>query len=107
MISQETIQKAVELLRKAANPVKIILFGSYARGDVTEASDLDLLVIEKEVKARRMEMVRLNRVLRPLRIPVDIIVMSEDQINDWGHLPGTVLYEALLEGRVVYEKETT
>jgi hypothetical protein len=54
-----------------------------------------------------MEMVRLNRVLRPLRIPVDIIVMSEDQINDWGHLPGTVLYEALLEGRVVYEKETT
>jgi predicted nucleotidyltransferase len=47
MISEKTIQEAVELLRKAANPVRIILFGSYARGDITEESDLDFLVIEK------------------------------------------------------------
>ena len=46
MISEKTIQEAVELLIKAANPVRIILFGSYARGDVTEESDLDFLVIE-------------------------------------------------------------
>ena len=105
MIQESTIQKAVDLLKEAANPVKIILFGSYARGEPKKDSDLDFLVIEKELKARRMEMVRLNRVLRPLRIPVDILVMSEAQVNDWGHLPGTVLYEALLEGRVVYEKE--
>lgn len=107
MISESTIKKAVRLLVEAASPVRIILFGSYARGNVGENSDIDFLVIEKEVKARMMEMVRLNRVLRPLRIPVDIIVMSEDQINDWGHLPGTVLYEALMEGKVVYEKEAT
>ncbi|MCD4712259.1 MAG: nucleotidyltransferase domain-containing protein, partial [Clostridiales bacterium] len=41
MISQKTIQEAVELLRKAAKPVRIILFGSYARGDSKESSDLD------------------------------------------------------------------
>ncbi len=48
MIPQRTIQEAVERLRKAANPVRIILFGSYARGDMKETSDLDFLVVEKK-----------------------------------------------------------
>lgn len=73
VIPKSTIQKAVELLKDAANPVKIILFGSYARGGISENSDLDFLVVEKEVKDRRMEMVRLSDVLRPLRIPVDVL----------------------------------
>jgi predicted nucleotidyltransferase len=104
MIPEETIQEAVRLLKKAANPVKIILFSLYARGDVTEASDLDFLVIEKELKARRMEMVRLSDVLRPLRIPVDVLVASEKVFNEWADTPGTVLYEAVREGKVLYEK---
>jgi predicted nucleotidyltransferase len=58
VISHKAVQKSVELLKKAADHVKIILFGSYARGDITEDSDLDFLIIEKEVKARRMEMAR-------------------------------------------------
>ena len=102
MISEKTIQEAVELLRKAANPVRIILFGSYARGDVTEESDLDFLVIEKELKGRRMETVRLRDVLSPLRIPVDVLVISEKTYQDWKDLPGTVIYEAGLEGRIIY-----
>ena len=102
MISEKTIQEAVELLIKAANPVRIILFGSYARGDVTEESDLDFLVIEKELKGRRMETVRLRDVLSPLRIPVDVLVISEKTYQEWKDLPGTVIYEAGLEGRIVY-----
>jgi len=102
MISEKTILEAVELLRKTANPVRIILFGSYARGDITEESDLDFLVIEKELKARRMEIVRLRDVLSPLRIPVDVLVISEKTYQDWKDAPGTVIYEAALEGKVVY-----
>lgn len=102
MISEKTIQEAVELLRKAANPIKIVLFGSYARGDYTKESDLDFLVIEKELKARRMETVRLRDVLSPLRIPVDVLVISEKTYQEWKDLPGTVIYEAELEGRIVY-----
>ncbi|KAF5428868.1 putative nucleotidyltransferase [Candidatus Methanomarinus sp.] len=102
MISEKTIQEAVELLRKAANPVRIILFGSYARGDITEESDLDFLVIEKKLKACRMETVRLRDTLSPLRIPVDVLVISEKTYQEWKDLPGTVIYEAGLEGRIVY-----
>ncbi|MFZ3383550.1 MAG: nucleotidyltransferase domain-containing protein [Candidatus Methanoperedens sp.] len=102
MISQRTIREAVELLRKAANPVRIILFGSYARGDMNETSDLDFLVVEKEIKARRMETVHLRDMLSPLRIPVDVLVVSEKSYNEWKDTPGTVIYEAAIEGKVVY-----
>ncbi len=103
MISEETIRGAVDLLKEAANPVKIILFGSYASGHPSAESDLDFLVIESEIQDRRAEMVRLRRAVRQLRIPVDVMVVCEQDVQDWGHLPGTSLYPALKEGRVLYE----
>ena len=47
-------------------------------------------------------MVRLRDVLSPLRIPVDVLVISEKTYEEWKDTPGTVIYEAALEGRVVY-----
>ncbi|MBN2488709.1 MAG: nucleotidyltransferase domain-containing protein [Methanosarcinaceae archaeon] len=103
MITNSTIKEAVKRLKEAASPAKIILFGSYARGEAHEDSDLDFLVIEYSVADPRYEMVRLRDVLRPMRLPVDIIVTSVDKIRDWGSLPGTILYEAIEEGIVLYE----
>jgi len=103
MITSSTIQEAAKRLKEAASPAKIILFGSYARGDASEDSDLDFLVIEYSVANPRSEMVRLRDVLRPMRLPVDIIVTSVDNIREWGDLPGTILYEAIEEGIVLYE----
>ncbi|NIA03115.1 MAG: nucleotidyltransferase domain-containing protein [Nitrospirae bacterium] len=102
MISNKTIQEAVELLIKAANPTRIILFGSYGRGNTNEHSDLDFLIVKKELKARRLETVRLRDLLSPLRIPVDVIVISDKTYQDWKDAPCTVIYEATQEGRVVY-----
>lgn len=48
-------------------------------------------------------MVRLRRVLSPLRIPVDILVTTESVFKEWSDTPGTVLYEATREGTVLYE----
>lgn len=70
-VTSEKIQEAVRRLVEAARPTKIILFGSRARGDARPDSDLDLLVIQPEVKDRVAEMVRLNRVLRGLILPVN------------------------------------
>jgi len=103
MISQQTINQAVQLLIAAAHPVKIILFGSHARGEASEDSDLDFLVILPALDSKHQEMVRLRRVLRPLRIPVDVLVASKEEVDEWGHLPSTTLYWALTEGRVVHE----
>jgi predicted nucleotidyltransferase len=102
MITQSQIAAVVERLADAAQPERILLFGSHARGDARQESDLDLLVIETEVADRAAEMVRLRRLVRPLRIPVDILVYSHGEVNRWGNQPGSALYWALREGKVVY-----
>ncbi len=102
MISGELLQAAVRTLAEGARPQRIILFGSHARGDANDDSDLDLLVIEDEVPDRAREMVRLRRLLRPLRVPADILVYSADEVARWGNQSGSALYWALREGQVVY-----
>jgi predicted nucleotidyltransferase len=103
MVSQQQIDQAVHILAQAVRPVKIILFGSYARGDARHDSDVDFLVVESSVPNRRSEMARLRNMLRPLRIPVDVIVASEAELREWSHLPGHVLYWALKEGKELHE----
>jgi predicted nucleotidyltransferase len=102
MIQAEQIQQAVAALAQAASPNKIVLFGSHARGDARDDSDLDLLVIEPTVMNRAEEMVRLRRVLNPLKISVDVIVASEADVACYSDQPGHLLYWAIREGRVVY-----
>ena len=97
------IAAAVETLAKATpDAEQIVLFGSHARGDADAQSDLDLLVIESTVEDRAREMVRLRRALRPLRLPVDVLVYSRAEVDQWGQQPGTALYWALKEGKVMH-----
>lgn len=103
MISEHTIQQAVDRLVNAANPSKVILFGSYARGDANENSELDLMVIERELPNKFEEMIRLKQALRSLHIPVDVLVYSEEYVQEWGQLLGSALFWALQEGEVLHE----
>ena len=100
MVDDNTIARAVSvLLQHAAPGSKVILFGSHARGEAGPDSDVDFLVVEPRVTSRREEMVRLRDALRPLRIPVDVLVASTTTFQAWADTPGTVFYEAHHEGR--------
>ncbi len=66
----------VRLLVEACRPAKIILFGSNATGTDDAGSDLDILVVKDEVENRAKEVVRLNQVLSPLRLPIDLLVVD-------------------------------
>jgi predicted nucleotidyltransferase len=103
MISDETIQKAARLLGDAAKPARVVLFGSYARGEPREDSDVDFLVVEPAMKNRLKEIVRLRQVLRPFRIPVDILVYTEEEVRKRKDWCSGALYWALREGKVLYD----
>lgn len=103
MISPDVIAEAVRLLVADGRPTRVIVFGSHTRGDAREDSDLDLLVVLPEVDGRLAEMVRLRKLLRPLRILADVLVYSEEQMAERGGVPGTVAFEALREGLVMHD----
>lgn len=104
MITEEAIQRAASILAETARaPAKVILFGSYVRGDAGPHSDLDFLVIERQVDSRSEEMVRLRRALPFLGVGIDVIVVTEDYAEYWGDTRGTVVHAALSEGKVIAE----
>ena len=107
MIDEKTIRKAVELLQQAAPGATIIVFGSCARGETNEDSDLDVLVVEPTVTDQWDEMVRLRDALSPLRIPADVLVVSQKTFDYWADTPNTLVYEAAREGRVFHAIERT
>jgi predicted nucleotidyltransferase len=101
-VSDETlIAEAGRRLSKAAPHARVILFGSHARGEAQPGSDLDLLVVEPELKSRRAEFVRLREALGAMGVPIDLIVVSADHAERWGPVPGTLMHEALRDGRVI------
>jgi uncharacterized protein len=103
MTTDEMLSTATRLLVEAAAPLRIILFGSHARGEAHASSDLDLLVVLPAVASRRRETARLLALLARNRIRADVVVTSAEFFAAWRDVPGTVLFDAAREGKVVYE----
>jgi predicted nucleotidyltransferase len=102
MASSETIQRIGEALAKAAgSSASVILFGSHARGEARPDSDIDFLVIEPAVADRQTEWNRLRRVLGDVEVPVDIVVLDKALAARRAKVPGTMVYHALRDGRVI------
>jgi uncharacterized protein len=99
----QKIDEAVRRIVAAAHPVRVILFGSLARGDARPDSDVDLLVIEQHVPDRYAEMLRLNQALRGLLLAVDVLVIGQKDFEQWSQTPGSVYRAAWREGKVIYE----
>ena len=91
-------------IRQVSDPDKIILFGSYARGEAGQHSDMDLMVIKNRMASVLAETKKIYRALANLAVPIDIVVVSQEYLEQYGKLIGTVLYPALKEGIILYER---
>ncbi|HTT96158.1 MAG TPA: nucleotidyltransferase domain-containing protein [Solirubrobacterales bacterium] len=100
-ITDELIAEAARRLAAAAPDAQIILFGSHARGDADEHSDLDFLVIEPEVESWGEESIRLRRQLHGLCVAADVIVVSRGYAEKWRDTRGDIVHAALGEGKVL------
>ncbi len=101
----KTLPQAVKKIAETLKPEKIILFGSYAYGNPTPDSDVDLLVVMKTRKSAKECRLAVSRLLRPRQFPVDIIVKTpkeiEYAINNKGNF---FVQEIVKKGKVLYEK---
>jgi len=98
------LQKAVDIIVKVADPDRIILFGSQARGDNKEDSDYDLLVLKKGVEKRRKLAQEIYLNFENIGAPVDVIVADLDKYEELKKDPYLIYIEADKDGKVVYEK---
>lgn len=98
------IQVMVDRIIQRFDPLRIVIFGSRARGTATDESDVDLLVVFSELANKRRTAVEIRRTLNDLPVSKDIIVTTPDEIARRGHLVGSALLPALLEGKVLYEQ---
>ena len=99
------LSEVVDRIVQKFHPEKIILFGSWARGEAREDSDLDLLVVLSKVEHKRKAAIEVLRALNGLPISKDVIVTTPQEIESRGKTIGYVLRPALEEGKVVYEPE--
>jgi predicted nucleotidyltransferase len=95
---------AVERIVRGFNPLRIILFGSWARGEARADSDLDLLVVLPQVENKRRATVEILRALNGLPLSKDVVVTTPEEIAARGAVIGQVLRPALQEGKVIYER---
>lgn len=102
MVDEKTIQQVVERVVVAARPSRIILFGSYGRGDAKKGSDLDLMVVLPTVTDRYGEMIRLHKAVGNVGVGVDLLVYSDAEFERRSRVPGTVLHSARKEGQQLY-----
>lgn len=103
--AREWLPAIVSDIVEAFRPVRIIAFGSLARGTEGPDSDIDLLVVVDRVslyEKRKLRSAIRHVVSAPT--PLDIHVSDPEEIGRRGHLRGSILYPALREGLVVYER---
>ena len=106
-----TITATPEILEEITNrlvarfdPVRIILFGSQARGDARAHSDVDILVVLPNGADKLRAMADALNTLGGLGISKDVVVATPEDIADHGDLVGSVLRPALREGKVLYDR---
>lgn len=102
VITQDQINDIVNIIVKNINPEKVILFGSYAYGEPKEDSDLDLLIIKDtdDDKYRRTREIR--KFLRGTKIPIDVVVYTKAEIEDWKDTKSAFITQVIQNGRILY-----
>ena len=96
------IDDVIARIVRVAEPDRIILFGSAARRETPPHGDLDFLVVKRGVTSRRRLAQSIYRALIGVGVPVDVIVVTPEDIEQFKDGVATIIGPALREGREVY-----
>jgi len=103
-MNQDLVTDIVRRIVETAQPEKIILFGSRARGDARPDSDFDILVIKESEEPRYRRSVPLYVALADLPAEVEVMVYTPDEVEEWRQVPQAFITTAVREGTTIYER---
>ena len=98
------IDKIVALIVSLVSPEQVVLFGSYARGEITKKSDIDLLIIKKNLKSER----EINNLLyraffdNDIDVPIDLISIDYDKYKELNNKIGYIYKTIKEQGVILY-----
>jgi len=101
---ESAVRQAVDRIAARFHPDKIILFGSRARGQWGPDSDADLLIVMSVKGSKRQQAVQIDLALQGIPIPIDLIVVTPEEVEKYRDSIGTIIREAVREGKVLYER---
>ena len=105
-LTYDLINYIVDKIVCAIQPEKILIFGSYARGDSDQDSDLDLLVIKDSQQKNREIRREIDGLLTGRRFGIDIIVRKPEEVTE--NLKDNnpfYLHHIFKDGKVLYERK--
>lgn len=101
-VSQSILNNLVQQIVDQAHPLQIILFGSAARGEMRQGSDIDLLVIMPDGTHRRRAAQALYRAIKNIRTPFDLIVTTPSDLHKNQGNSGLIYQSILSDGKPIY-----
>ena len=103
-VTDAKIRQAIQKIVDAVQPEKIILFGSFAYGQPTLDSDVDLLVIMESGQSVHARAAQISEILYPRPFPVDILVRTPAEVAERVALGDCFFREIMAKGQVLYER---
>jgi uncharacterized protein len=103
-LTDALLQEVVRRILSVGFPLKIVLFGSMARGNARPDSDLDLLIIEDSDLPRYKRAARYLRALVGLFPEKDVVGWTPDEVQEWAEVPHAFITTALREGKTLYAR---
>jgi predicted nucleotidyltransferase len=103
-LNDDIIRDIVRRIVDAAQPEKVILFGSQARGDAQPNSDFDVLVIKPSDEPRYRRSIPLYVALADLPVEVEVIVYTPEEVDEWSQVPQAFVTTVVREGTTIYER---
>jgi len=103
-VQPRVLEEAVRRIVDEADPERIILFGSGARGELRPGSDLDLLVIKGGEYDYHRTITEIYAALAKLDTPVDVVLVTPEQAERYRNSFCLVIHPAMKEGKPIYER---
>ena len=102
MVNEQDIVKVAELIGKTIDAERVILFGSHARGEADENSDVDLMIIAESELPRFKRSRKLYKIFRPYQFGMDLVVYTPYEVEKGMGSPVSFVSHVLREGKTIY-----